>query len=106
MYLGVRCVIAKSIARIHKGNLINHGIVPMLFENNEDYDKLELLDELEIDNFPEQIKSRKVTVRDKTKGLSFNCKLEISDAEMETILDGGQLRHLKQQLVDRGIIKE
>ena len=106
MYLGVKCVIAKSIARIHKGNLINHGIVPMLFENNEDYDKLELLDELEIDNFPEQIKSRKVTVRDKTKGLSFNCKLEISDAEMETILDGGQLRHLKQQLVDRGIIKE
>ena len=106
MYLGVKCVIAKSIARIHKGNLMNHGIVPMLFENPEDYDRLELLDELEIENFPEQIKGRRVTVRDKTRGFSFNCKLEISDAEMETILDGGQLKHLKKQLVEQGIIKE
>ena len=106
MYLGVKCVIAKSIARIHKGNLINHGVVPMLFENPEDYDKLELLDELEIENFPEQIKTRKVTVRDKTKGLSFNCKLEISDAEMEIILDGGQLKHLKKQLIEKGVIQE
>ena len=36
MYLGVKCVIAKSIARIHKGNLVNHGIVPMLFEDPAD----------------------------------------------------------------------
>lgn len=106
MYLGVKCVIAKSIARIHKGNLMNHGIVPMLFENPEDYDKLELLDELEIENFPEQIRKRKVTVCDKTKGFSFDCKLEISDAEMEIILDGGQLKHLKKQLMDQGIIEE
>ena len=40
MYLGVRAVIAKSIARIHKGNLINHGIIPMIFENPADYDKI------------------------------------------------------------------
>jgi aconitate hydratase len=106
MYLGVKCVIAKSIARIHKGNLINHGIVPMLFENPEDYEKLELLDELEIVDFPEQIKQHEVTVRDKTKDFSFKCRLDISDAEMATILDGGQLMHLKKQLVDKGIIKE
>ena len=48
MYLGVRAVIAKSIARIHKGNLINHGIIPMVFEDPADYDKLEQGDELEI----------------------------------------------------------
>lgn len=106
MYLGVKCVIAKSIARIHKGNLINHGIVPMLFENTEDYEKLELLDELEIVDFPEQIKKHEVTVRDRTKDFSFKCKLDISDAEMTTILDGGQLMHLKKQLVEKGIIKE
>ena len=42
MYLGVKCVIAKSIARIHKGNLVNHGIVPMLFEDPADYEKVDL----------------------------------------------------------------
>lgn len=53
MFLGVKCVIAKSIAGIHKGNLVNHGIVPMLFENHADYDRLEQGDTLEIANFPD-----------------------------------------------------
>ena len=50
MYLGVRAVIAKSIARIHKGNLLNHGIIPMVFEDPADYDKLEMGDELDCRN--------------------------------------------------------
>ena len=50
MYLGVKAVIAKSIARIHKGNLVNHGVIPMLFEDGADYDRLEQTDELHIDN--------------------------------------------------------
>lgn len=53
MFLGVKCVIAKSIAGIHKGNLVNHGIVPMLFENHADYDRLEQGYTLEIANFPD-----------------------------------------------------
>lgn len=105
MYLGVKCVIAKSIARIHKGNLINHGIVPMLFEDPADYDRLEQMDELEIDGFLDQIPTRTVTVTDKTQGFSFKCRLELSDAEEEVVLDGGQLRHLKQQLVKEGVLK-
>ncbi len=105
MYLGVKCVIAKSIARIHKGNLINHGIVPMLFENPADYDRLEQMDELEIEGFLDQIPTRTVTVTDKTQGFSFKCRLELSDAEEEVVLDGGQLRHLKQQLVKEGVLK-
>ncbi len=105
MYLGVKCVIAKSIARIHKGNLINHGIVPMLFEDPADYDRLEQMDELEIEGFLDQIPTRTVTVKDKTQGFSFKCRLELSDAEEEVVLDGGQLRHLKQQLVKEGVLK-
>ncbi len=105
MYLGVKCVIAKSIARIHKGNLINHGIVPMLFENPADYDRLEQMDELEINNFLDQIPTRTVTVTDKTQGFDFKCRLELSDAEEEVVLAGGQLRHLKQQLVKEGVLK-
>lgn len=98
MYLGVKAVIAKNIARIHKGNLINHGIIPMIFEDCRDYDRIDLLDELEIDNLPDQIRTRTVTVKDKTKDFTFQVKLELSNSEMEVVLEGGQLSHLKKQL--------
>ena len=98
MYLGVKMVVAKSIARIHKGNLINHGIIPMVFADPADYDKLDLLDELEIEDLLDQMKTREVEIKDLTKGISFKAKLELSDNELEVILSGGQLRHLQKQL--------
>ena len=98
MYLGVRAVIAKSIARIHKGNLINHGIIPMIFENPADYDKIEQGDELEINGLLEQMQTKEVEVRDNTKGVTFKARLELSDSELEVISCGGQLRYLKKQL--------
>jgi len=103
MYLGVKCVIAKNIARIHRGNLINHGIVPMLFENPSDYDEQNLLDALSIENFTEGIKAGRVEVKNLTTGKSFFCKLDLTDIEKETMLDGGQLRHIKKQLKEMGI---
>ncbi len=103
VYLGVSCVIAKSIARIHRGNLINHGIVPMYFENKEDYDGIDLLDELRIDNFPKQIMGKRVLVQNVTKNTSFYAVLDLSPAEMEVVLDGGQLRHLKKQRKELGV---
>ena len=78
MYLGVRAVIAKSIARIHKGNLINHGIIPMIFENPADYDKIEQGDELEINGLLEQMQTKEVEVRNNTKGVTFKARLELS----------------------------
>lgn len=98
MYLGVKMVVAKSIARIHKGNLINHGIIPMVFADPADYDKLDMLDELEVDGLLDQMKTRVVEIKDLTKGISFKAKLELSDNELEVILSGGQLRHLQKQL--------
>ena len=98
MYLGVKCVIAKSIARIHKGNLVNHGVIPMLFENPADYDKIDLLDELEIEGLLDQIPTREVTVKDVTKDFTFKVKLDLSENEVEVVLSGGQLRYLKKQL--------
>ncbi|MBQ3654559.1 MAG: aconitate hydratase, partial [Synergistaceae bacterium] len=103
MFLGVKCVIAKNIARIHKGNLVNHGIVPMLFENPEDYGKLEQGDTLEIRDFPGQIKAGRVKVRDVEKGFEFWAKPDMSPTEVEVSLDGGQLRHIKKQLAEMGI---
>lgn len=98
MYLGVKMVIAKSIARIHKGNLINHGIIPMVFADPADYDKLDMLDELEVEGLLDQMKIREVEIKDLTKGISFQAKLELSDNELDVILAGGQLRHLQKQL--------
>lgn len=104
MYLGVKCVIAKSIARIHKGNLVNHGIVPMLFEDPADYEKVDLRDELEIENFLDQIPTRRVVVKDVTKGFIFKTKLDLTDNELEVVLCGGQLRYLKKELAKQGNI--
>ena len=100
MYLGVKIVIAKSIARIHKGNLINHGIIPMLFQCQEDYDKLDLLDELEIENLLNQIPTREIVIKDKTKDFTFKARLDVSDNELEVILSGGQLAYLKKILAN------
>ncbi len=98
MYLGVKCIVAKSIARIHKGNLVNHGVVPMLFADPADYDKIELCDTLEIERFLEQIPRRRVKIYDKTKDFWFETVLDLTESEIEVILSGGQLRYLKKQL--------
>ena len=103
MFLGVKCVIAKSIARIHKGNLVNHGIVPLLFENPDDYSRLEQGDTLEVENFPAQIQAKRVKVRDIDKGFEFFAKPDMSETEIEVSLDGGQLRHIKKQLAAMGV---
>ena len=100
MYLGVKCVIAKSIARIHKGNLVNHGIIPMIFANPDDYEKIDLFDELSIENLLEQIPTRKVVVKDITKNFFFEVNLDLTDNEVEVVLCGGQLRYLKKQLAE------
>lgn len=98
MYLGVKAVIAKSIARIHRGNLINHGVIPMLFADPADYDKLEQEDELEISGLLDQMPGRVIEIKDVTKGFTFKAKLDLSDSELEVITAGGQLRHLQKQL--------
>lgn len=98
MYLGVKCVIAKSIARIHKGNLVNHGIIPMIFENPADYDRISQGDDLEINQLLDQILTRKVRVADKTAGFEFDVRLDLTDSEIEVVLSGGQLSYLKKKL--------
>ncbi len=101
MYLGVKCVIAKSIARIHKGNLVNHGIIPMLFSNPDDYDRISEGDDLEISQLLDQIPTRKVIVKDVTKNFEFEVNLDLTDNEVQVVLSGGQLRYLKNQLKEQ-----
>ena len=98
MYLGVKIIVAKSFARIHKNNLINHGILPAVFANAADYDGIELEDTLTIENLPAQMKAKKITIQNRTKGTKFQAVLELSDDEVEILLAGGQLRFVKAQL--------
>ena len=98
MYLGVKAVIAKSMARIHKNNLVNHGVVPLLFQDPSDYNRLDQGDELEIQGFSQQLRAGQVTVHNRTKGLDFVCQVELSPDETQVILCGGQLRYVRSIL--------
>ena len=97
MYWGIKAVITKSFARIHKNNLINHGVLPLIFANPEDYNKIDVLDELEIEFAPQQLTTRTLNVYNKTKGFLFAVKAELSDDEVETIICGGQVPYIKSK---------
>jgi len=98
MYLGVKMIIAKSFARIHKDNLINHGIIPAVFVDSETYDGIDLNDELNITDLREQMQQKLITINDMTKGTKFQAKLELTDGEVEILLAGGKLRFYKAKL--------
>jgi len=94
MYLGVRIVVAKSIERIHKANLINFCIVPIEFAQEADYDKIESGDKFVIDNLLDAIKnSRQVKIVNKAIGLEFVGRLELSTRDREILLSAGLLNY-------------
>jgi len=96
LQLGIKGVIAKSFARIHMANLINSGIIPMTFENEADYDKIDMNDELAIDNAIEQVKKADtITVKNLTKNYEFNVKVSLSERQVQMILAGGLLNYTK-----------
>ncbi len=96
MYLGVRVVIAKSIERIHKANLINFCIVPIEFTEPADYDKITPDDELRIDNLLEAIKSgEKVKITTADGSFEFTGKLELSERDREILLSAGLLNFIR-----------
>jgi aconitate hydratase len=98
MYLGVRVVIAKSIERIHKANLINFCIVPVEFADPVDYDRIDCDDELVIDNLLEAIKGRdEVKIVNRTKSFEFVGKLKLSGRDREILLSAGLLNYTRQK---------
>ncbi len=96
LYLGVKFVIAKSFARIHRSNLINSGILPLVFENPADYDTFELGDELIIENAPAQVNADTIVVKNVTKNLTYNTKPNFSDLEINMIMKGGKINAIKE----------
>ncbi len=96
LYLGVKAVIVKSFARIHMSNLVNAGILPLVFENESDYDGIEQGDVIVIQNVKQQIQNGNVLcASNKTKGTSFNVVLNVSDRQKEMLYAGGLLNYTK-----------
>jgi len=95
LYLGLKAVIAKNFARIHKANLVNWGIVPLEFEKPEDYEKIEQGDVLVLENLRGGIKDGKVKVLNKTKGNEFVALCELGEKSKDVLLAGGSIMYAK-----------
>ena len=96
LYLGVKFVIAKSFARIHRSNLINSGILPLVFDNPADYDDFELGDELVIENAPQQVNNETIEVKNITGNKVYITRPNFSELEINMILKGGKINAIKE----------
>jgi aconitate hydratase len=96
-YLGVKAVIAKSFARIHRANLTNFGVLPLTLENEDDYDLLDPNDELEIGDARGLVGSgeSEIPVQNVTKGKTIITRVEASDRQRVLLLVGGLLNSVK-----------
>ena len=97
LYLGVKAVITKSFARIHMANLVNAGILPLTFENEADYDRIDQADELKIENVIEQIDQGDIIkIKNITKDFEFSTVLSVSERQKAMLKAGGLLNYTKE----------
>ncbi len=99
MYLGVKFVIAKSFARIHRSNLINFGILPIVFSDESDYDKINRDDVLAVENIREILSEgkQKVTIKNLTKKDEISADINLTRREADILLEGGLLNYTKKK---------
>lgn len=95
MYLGIRCVIAKSFARIHVANLINAGILPVTFENPEDYDKLNQDAVLTISDISGGMEQGRLAVT-ADDGFEFYVNCALTERQRAILMAGGLLNYTKE----------
>ena len=99
LYLGVKAVVVKSFARIHRANLVNAGILPLEFVNPADYDLISLNDELVIEGMRETVANGgEVKIVNKTNGKEIVCKCELTERNKKIILSGGLLNYTKNSI--------
>lgn len=95
LYLGIKAVLAKSFARIHMANLINNGIMPLVFDNEEDYNKIDTMDELLIEDATRQVDKGIIIVKNKSKNEEYRMLLNVTDKQKKMIKIGGLLNLVK-----------
>ena len=98
LYLGIRAVCAKSFARIHRDNLINNGILPLVFEMEQDYDRIHQGDSLELKGVRATVEAgaEKLTLTNKTTGEEYTMLLPLTDRQRGMILAGGLLNYTRE----------
>ena len=96
MYLGIRCVIAKSFARIHVANLINAGILPLTFADPDDYDGLQQDHILHLTDIRSGMAAGKITVVDETTGKTIPALCSLTPRQQQILLCGGLLNYTKE----------
>ncbi|MGL4607513.1 MAG: aconitate hydratase [Eubacteriaceae bacterium] len=97
VYLGIKGVLAKSFARIHQNNLINNGILPLVFENEGDYDSIAMGDELVIEEAKAGVLAGKIVVINQTKNRRYTMKIEVSERQKEMLLAGGLINLIRSK---------
>ncbi|WP_294451086.1 aconitate hydratase [uncultured Ruminococcus sp.] len=100
LYLGIKAVLVKSFARIHRANLINAGILPLTFVNEADYDKINQGDEIVLADVRADVEAdmTKLTVVNKTTGVEIPVLCELTGRTKDIILAGGLLDYTREQL--------
>lgn len=101
-YLGLHLVIAKSFARIHWQNLINFGVLPAVFVNPADYQKISLNDMVIIKNLKQALQSNNhiftATIQTKNQTFNINLRHDLSARQLAVLMDGGLINWVKKQL--------
>lgn len=95
LYLGIKAVVAKSFARIHRSNLINNAILPLVFEDESDFENISEYDDIKISNMKESIESGDFILEDLTKNKKIKLRGDFSEREKEILLEGGYLNYAK-----------
>lgn len=97
LYLGVKAVLVKSFARIHKSNLINAGILPLTFSNPDDYEKIAQGDELIIENVKDKLlNGEQIVVKNVTTGVEIKVDCDLTDRTRAIIIAGGLLDYTRE----------
>jgi aconitate hydratase len=96
LFLGIKAVLAKSFARIHKSNLVNSGILPLTFKYPADYDALAQGDTLTIPNAVNQVRSGNPVTIQTGSGKTFEMDLSVTEKEREMLLLGGKINQIRQ----------
>lgn len=100
LYLGVKAVLVKSFARIHRANLINAGILPLTFVNESDYDNIAQGDQLELADVRKAVEAGKseLIVVNKTNGKEIPVLCELSGRTKDIMLAGGLLDYTRESM--------
>ena len=99
LYLGIKAVITVSFARIHKANLVNAGIIPLNFKNADDYNKIDVNDELLLPNIKDELKNGSdITLYNKTKDETYSLLCDISERQRGILAAGGLLNYTKKEI--------